>query len=419
MPMAATAPATDRPSLRALDALNVALPEVAAGIGPFLVVWMSATLHWHADRIGILMGVSGMVGVLAQGPGGALVDRSRNKRALVAGAAAIVALACVAMASWPAYGVVLAMQSAIGTVGALLAPAVAAISLGMVGRDAFEERLGRNASLGAIGNVAMAGVLGVAGAVGGARVMFGLVIAMSLVTVACVLRIRPEAIDDDLARGADPDDAGRRVQSWTVVLHDVRLRVLGLCAVLFHGANAVLLTLVAQLFGHRDPGHATLYLGAAVAVTQLIVVPLGVMVGRAAHRLPRKPVFAVAFLVLPLRCLLYTLGQDPRWLLALQVLDGIAAGVFGVMQVLVIADLTRGTGHFNLANGSLGMAVGVGAAVSNALGGWLVVALGYRATFLVMAGIAGLAAATFLLRMPETRRRTLPPRVGGGEETAA
>ena len=313
----------------------------------------------------------------------------------------------------------LAMQSAIGTVGALLAPAVAAISLGMVGRDAFEERLGRNASLGAIGNVAMAGVLGVAGAVGGARVMFGLVIAMSLVTVACVLRIRPEAIDDDLARGADPDDAGRRVQSWTVVLHDVRLRVLGLCAVLFHGANAVLLTLVAQLFGHRDPGHATLYLGAAVAVTQLIVVPLGVMVGRAAHRLPRKPVFAVAFLVLPLRCLLYTLGQDPRWLLALQVLDGIAAGVFGVMQVLVIADLTRGTGHFNLANGSLGMAVGVGAAVSNALGGWLVVALGYRATFLVMAGIAGLAAATFLLRMPETRRRTLPPRVGGGEETAA
>lgn len=392
-------------SLFALDALNVSLPEVAAGIGPFLIIWMSTTLGWQADRIGILMGVSGMIGVLAQGPAGALVDRSRNKRWLVFAAAAIISAASLTMMLWPGFGTVLLSQSATGVMGAALGPAVAAISLGMVGRARLERRLGRNASLGAMGNVTMAVVLGVAGFVGGYKLMFVFVIAMTVVTAGCALAIRDGDIDNDVARGADSDISGKaQIESWTRIYSDRRLLILAACAVMFHFANAVLLTLVAQLFAHADRTHATLYLAGAVAVTQIIVVPLGAAIGRAAHRMRRRPVFAIAFLVLPLRCLLYTVGHGPAWLLALQVFDGIGAGIFGVMQVLVIADITRGTGWFNLANGSIGMAVGLGAAMSNAAGGLLVMRAGYNAAFLTMAAIAAIAAILFLWLMPETRR---------------
>lgn len=397
-------------SFFALDGLNVAMPEIAAGIGPFLVIWMSTTLHWRPGRIGVLMGVSGMVGVLAQAPAGALVDRAGDKRWLIFLAAAVIAAACATMMWWPSYPVVTVAQSAIGMVGALLGPTVAAISLGMVGRAHLEHRLGRNASLGAIGNVAMAVILGIAGFIGGYRVMFVFVISMAMVTAMLGLAIRRQDIDNRLARGADPDAAGHTgVEPWHRIFRDRRLRIFAACAVLFHFANAVLLTLVAQLFGHNDAAHASLYLAAAVALTQLIVVPLGIGVGRIAGRWPRKPIFALAFLILPLRCVLYAADHHSLWLLALQVLDGVAAGIFGVMQVLVVADLTHGTGRFNLATGSIGMAVGLGAALSNTAGGFLVGHGSYNAAFLAMAGVATVAAITFLRWMPETRDAVVGP----------
>lgn len=88
-----------------------------------------------------------------------------------------------------------------------------------------------------------------------------------------------------------------------------------------------------------------------------------------AQKFPRKPVYLVAFCALPIRCLLYILSDNPIWLIAVQVLDGVGAGVFGIMQTLVIADLTKATGRFNLAQGVIGMAVGIGASLSNLLGG--------------------------------------------------
>jgi MFS family permease len=52
------------------------------------------------------------------------------------------------------------------------------------------------------------------------------------------------------------------------------------------------------------------------------------------------------------------------------------------------ADLTRGTGHFNLAQGAVITAQGIGAALSTSLAGVVVVHAGYSAAFLVLAGIA-------------------------------
>jgi MFS family permease len=394
--------APSRRSLRALDALAFFAPDIQGGVGPFLVVFMAGTLAWDPQRIGSVMFVSALVGLAVQAPAGALIDSVRRKPRWIAGAVALIALCLVAMAQWPLYGTILAGQSLIGAAGTLVAPALAATSLGMVGRAGLDARIGRNAAITAAGTVLWALGTGWVGHVFGPRAMFFYAVAMALPTIAAALLIRDRDVDPRLARGADaPPDAAPGTVRW----HDRRLVVLLACAFLFHLANAAMLTLVAQKVGSRTGAAATLWLSAGVIVTQLVTIPIAMAVGRWAPRLARKPVFLVGFAVLPVRGLLYLLADSPAALLALQVLDGIGAGIFGVMLTLMIGDLTRGSGRFNFALGLGAACVGLGAALSNLLAGSIAHAAGYGTAFVVLAAIAAAALALFALAMPETRGR--------------
>jgi len=89
-------------------------------------------------------------------------------------------------------------------------------------------------------------------------------------------------------------------------------------------------------------------------------------------------------------------------LIAIQMLDGVANAIFVVVSILVVADRTRGTGRFNLVQGSLATAVGVGAALSNIFGGELIQHSSYRISFLSLGAIAALAFALLWIAIPET-----------------
>ncbi len=102
--------------------------------------------------------------------------------------------------------------------------------------------------------------------------------------------------------------------------------------------------------------------------------------------------------------MLYTFSNDPRWLLAVQLLDGVGAGLYGALVPLMVADLMQGTGRFNVALGAVTTAQGIGAALSTTLAGLIVVEAGYSAAFLALAAIAGIGLVLFLLAMPETWR---------------
>jgi MFS family permease len=118
------------------------------------------------------------------------------------------------------------------------------------------------------------------------------------------------------------------------------------CVFLFHLANAALLSLAVQEISRRTRARPSLYvMSASLVITQLVTIGIGLALGRFAQNLPRKPIFLVAFLVLPVRALLYLVTDHPTALVTLQCLDGIGAGVFGVMQILTVSDLTRGSGH--------------------------------------------------------------------------
>lgn len=400
-----TSPAPSSRSVRALDALAFFAPDIQGGVGPFLVIFMAGTLAWDPQRIGSVMFVSALVGLAAQAPAGALIDSVRHKPRWIAGAVALIALTLVAMANWPGYGVILAGQSLIGAAGTLVAPALAATSLGMVGRAGLDSRIGRNAAITAAGTVLWALGTGAVSHLYGAHAMFFYATAMAVPTIVAALLIRDRDIDPQLARGADAQDAtpaaaGVRTARW----YDRRLVVLLACAFLFHLANAAMLTLVAQKVSSRAGASAALWMSAGVVVTQLVTIPIGLAVGRWAPRLARKPIFLVGFAVLPLRGLLYLLADSPAALLALQVLDGVGAGIFGVMLTLMISDLTRGSGHFNFALGIGAACVGLGAALSNLVAGTVANAAGYGTAFVLLAGIAAAALALFAIAMPETRR---------------
>jgi MFS family permease len=110
----------------------------------------------------------------------------------------------------------------------------------------------------------------------------------------------------------------------------------------------------------------------------------------------------IAFAVLPIRGMLYTLTDQPIMLIAIQILDGVGAGIFGVVSVLVIADLTEGSGRFNLALGAISTAVGIGASLSQVIAGALVHHFDYRAGFIFLAVVAAAALAILYFFMPET-----------------
>ena len=150
-----------------------------------------------------------------------------------------------------------------------------------------------------------------------------------------------------------------------------------------------------------------LFMSACVVTTQFVITLIASWSGKKAGTWGRKPLLLIAFGVLPIRGVLYTLTSNTALLVAIQVMDGIGAGIFGVVSVLVIADLTRGTGRFNLTLGAIATAVGIGAALSQVIAGSIVHHLGYRAGFLFLAGVASAAFAILYFFMPETRNTRL------------
>jgi MFS family permease len=99
---------------------------------------------------------------------------------------------------------------------------------------------------------------------------------------------------------------------------------------------------------------------------------------------------------------MYTFSNHAYWLVGVQLMDGVGAGIYGALFPIIVADLTRGTGRFNVAQGAIITAQGIGAALSTAVAGFIVVRAGYSAAFLVLGGIAAVGVAFYLIAMPET-----------------
>ncbi len=220
MPMPMTSPshapgALDRVankgrSLAALDVLNAALADVRDGLGPYLAIYLAAVQHWDPRKIGAAMAVLSVATVIAQTPAGGLVDAIRRKRLIIVGAALGVSMGAVAMAIWPVFGVIVAAQAVIGGSSAIFPPALAAISLGLVGHARLARRTGRNEAFNHAGNVAAACLAAVIGDKIAYVGIFYQVAVMGLITIVAALAIRERDIDHGLAGGESESETPAR-----------------------------------------------------------------------------------------------------------------------------------------------------------------------------------------------------------------
>jgi MFS family permease len=217
-----------------------------------------------------------------------------------------------------------------------------------------------------------------------------------------MLSIPARAIDEDRARGLDDGEKTQGPAGYLSLLRSRPLVVFALCAMLFHFANAPLLPLVGQKLAQSHPAWATAMMSSCIIAAQLIMLPVALAVGHTADRIGRKPILLLGFAVLPVRAVLYTVSDSAAWLIAVQLLDGVGAGIFGAITPLIVADLMRGTGRFNLAQGAVATAQGIGASVSGLVAGIIVDHAGYSAAFLTSGAAACGALAALFLAMPET-----------------
>jgi MFS family permease len=244
------------------------------------------------------------------------------------------------------------------------------------------------------------------------------------------MRIRADDIDFNLACGADGEPGAARrkqdnpgsfgsalvglLQGLGELVREKPVAIFLACAVLFHFANAAMVPLVTEMLGkNQGAKSAVLYTSGYMLASQLVFVVVAASSGRLAGRIGRKPLFLFAFAALTLRGILYTFSNAPGWLIAVQCMDGLGAGIFGVVGVLIIADLTRGTGRFNAAQGAIATAQGMGAFLSNAMAGWLAKHEGTTFTFCVLSAIAAAGLLLFACFMPETRGWKRGERAGG------
>lgn len=416
-------PDQDRRLRRGLDALNFFLADVRDGLGPYLAIYLLAVRGpqggWNEATIGLVMTLAGLAGLLSQTPIGALIDRSRHKRGIVVAAALAVTLSCLTLPFITGFAAVAATQSVAAVAGAVFPPALAGITLGVVGPRAFARRIGRNEAFNHGGNALSAALAAGTAVFFGPVVVFWIMAALALLSIGAMLSIPAAAIDDDLARGLeDGQDSEERQDSedgqdstaagqpsaWRSLLTCRPLLVFAVLMACFHLANAAMLPTVGQLLTRVvGQDYATSLIAGCIVAAQCVMVPVAMLAGARADRWGRKPIFLAAFGVLALRSGLYVLSDNPWWLLGVQLLDGVGAGIFGALFPVVVADLTRGTGRFNVSQGAVATAQGLGAALSASLAGSVVVGAGYSAAFLTLGGIAAAGFLGYLLAMPETR----------------
>ncbi|MBP9727017.1 MAG: MFS transporter [Gammaproteobacteria bacterium] len=391
-------------SIKALQWLNFFMADVRDGLGPYLAIFLLTSQHWNPAEIGVALTVMGVATLIMQTPAGAFIDFTRHKCLTIALASVVIAAASIGVAFSHYFWSIVSFQALMGVASAFIGPAIAGITLGVVGPSYFSRQVGKNEAYNHLGNIFAALIAGGLGYFFSTGVVFYLTTFTALMALVSMYFIKREDIDNQLARGFTKENNNNQpVSGFSILFKSKTLLLFTLSIFLFHFANAAMLPLLGQSLAGKDEHIATLFMSASIIVAQLVMVPAAIFVGKKANSWGRKKIFLIAFAVLPIRGLLYTFSDNPFYLVSVQMLDGVAAGIFGALFLIVIADLTEGTGRFNVTQGAVSTFMGIGAALSSTVAGGIVVHKGYDVAFITLAAIAAVAFLLFAFFVPETK----------------
>jgi MFS family permease len=402
-------------SERALDALNFCNAGIQTGLGPFIAIFYGAVRHWGPGKIGLLLALQSLAGILIQPFIGNLFDETRHKRTITAAAAIAVAIGAFTIAVSPSFAVQAVAQVIIGVAVTAIPAATSAFALGLTRGKGLTKRIARNEVFTHSGNVIFAIVAGIVGALASLADIFYAAAIFALGMAVAVAFVSDGEVNYEAARAGEEPGDGVALQRRHLheLLKDRRVVVFTVAIILFFGSNAATLPLVGQIFADHfgaggDVGRCAVPTALAVLVAEVVMVPVAHVVGRNADDgWGRKIPFVVAFGVLALRNVLGIVSHAPSYLVALQTLDGVAASTYGVLLTLVTADLAARTGRFNALQGTVQSAMALGGFLSNLGFGVLAQRYGYNASFIGLAVVAVAGGLLYARAMPETR----PPRI--------
>jgi MFS family permease len=396
---------------RGMDWLNLLVSGMGAAYGGIIPVYLTSQA-WTQTSIGLVLTVSTVASMAAQVPAGVLVDQigPHRRTALYWSIFALGVVPLVFIALPRGLPILLAM-SLQATAGSLLTPAIAAISLALVGREGLGERVGRNGRYGSIGAGLGAAIMGACGYFGSQGLAF--VVAGAL-TVPALVAVR--SIGPDRVQVTPVDEAQPGVLAAFRLLRDHRLFIYALCVALFQVASIAVLQLASVDVTARLGARGALVIAAFIIVPQVVVAWLSPWIGKTADRWGHRPALLAGYVTVPIRGVLFATVHNPYVLVPVQVLEGLGGATFGVMLPLVAADLTGGKGHYTTCLSLLGLAAGAGTAVSTALAGWTADRLGRAAAFWVLAAAGVAAVALVAVAMPETRQQ---PQQGADDDVGS
>ena len=405
-------------SVKALSGLNFFLADVRDGLGPFLGIFLIGQ-GWGADTIGYVMTIGGIAGMLATTPLGALADATRAKRAIVGVCAVLVIVASLAILFMPTVPFVAGSQIATGVVGAAIGPAIAALTLGLVGQNGLARQLGHNEAWNHGGNVVAAALSGILGYWYGLPAVFALMTVMAAGSLVALSMIDPADIDHDTARGLEKSaETSQRSapEGFLAIFRNRRLLVLAGALMMFHFGNGAMLPLLGLRVATNGSVDPAAYTAATIIIAQLTMIPMALLASRVARRRGYFIVLLAALIALPVRGLIAALWGDVYAVLPIQILDGVGAGLLGVAVPGLVAQIMRGSGRVNVALGAVMTVQGIGASLSPSIGGTIASAFGYEAAFLALGAIA-VPALLLWIAFGALFRRDPTVEPAGGEDS--
>jgi MFS family permease len=383
----------------ALDWLNFFTANVQTGFGAFVVVFLT-TQAWTEVQIGLVLSIGTATMMLSQVPAGMLVDATPRKKLAALVALAAIAGSALLMVVTPTLVPVVGSQVLHGIASCVLTPAIAAISLALVGRSGLGERLGRNARYASLGSGIAAALMGAVGTYFYAGAVFWLTAILVIPSLVALAAIRGATMKPERMRERKPRTPA---SEFKALLTNKGVLIFGACCLLFTLGNAAMLPLASTAVTRSSGSGANLIIAASIVVPQLVMATISPWIGRLSQQRGRRFVLMLGLGALPLRGLLLMVISHPAGLIAVQALDGVSAAALGIMVPLLAADLTRGSNRFNLCMAIFGLSMGIGGTISTTLAGALAswVGPGFAFGALAAAGMIAFLLAAFV--MPETR----------------
>lgn len=384
-------------NLTALNWLNFFAADISDGVGPFLAVYLATNLQWKSGDIGIAIAATTFAMVVGQAPAGYIVDNTRQKRYPIIAASLIVGMTALLLPSLRSFPILICCQVIIGLAASFYMPTLVALASVISQKGKFDDTISRNQSFNHAGNVGAAIFTGVV-----ARFTHNAGIFYCMMALAVLCTISALSISKNAVAPAEPvQDLENKKGLFKDVISNKAFLMFLLLTIIFYFSNGAMLPLVGQEIAKAKPENSTLYLAACIIIAQLVMIPTVYICGKQAQK-GRKKLLVIAFLLLATRGILYMITDNVFHLLAFQILDGMAAGTFSVVAIMVVNDLMGNSGRASFAQGMLAASLSFGSTLSNLAAGLIVDAAGFRMGFMFLSALAAGALVLLWKAMPET-----------------